>query len=134
MKYIPHVVGALLGLMFIAFSIMFFVMVFTGNMKVPEGVVMTPEAVKFNESVGVTGYMYVVKICELLGGILVAIPRTRNFGLLFLGPVIVNIACYHVFLQKDAFQGATLVTLLIMGAMSLYLLWVGRANFAALKN
>jgi len=130
MKYIPHIVGALLGLFFIMSA----VMVLAGMAKPPEGFVFTPEALKFNEALGPTGYMHLVKICELVGGILVAIPKTRNFGLLLLGPIIVNITAYHVFLQKDAFQGGTLVTLLIMGAMSLYLLWVGRGNFAALKN
>ncbi len=134
MKLAANIVGALLGLMFIAFSVMFFVMVFTGKMKTPEGMVLTPEAVKFNESIGITGYMFVVKICELVGGILVAIPKIRNFGLLLLGPVIVNIACYHVFLQKDGFQGATLVTLLVLGGMALFLLWAGREKFCALKN
>lgn len=40
---------------------------------------------------GPTGFMNFVKTCELIGGILVAIPVTLNFGLLLLGPVIVNI-------------------------------------------
>ena len=44
---------------------------------------------------GRTGYMTFVKVCELIGGILVMIPRTRNFGLLVLGPIIVNILAFR---------------------------------------
>lgn len=127
MKYIPCVVGALLGLMFIAFSIMFF----TGAMKPPADMKFTDEAVKFNVALGTTGYMHFVKVFELLGGILVAIPKTRNFGLLFLGPIIANILAYHQFVQKD---GIFQPMLIVIVAMALYLLWVGRKNFAALKN
>ena len=130
MKYVPHIVGALLGLFFIMSA----VMVLAGLAKPPADLKFTDEALKFNEAMMPTGYMHLVKICELIGGILVAIPKTRNFGLLLLGPIIVNIAAYHLFLQKDAFKTDTLVTLLIMGAMSLYLLWDARAKFTALKN
>ena len=129
MKYIPHIVGALLGLFFIMSAVV--VLAGLGPKELPP---MPEEALKFNQALMPTGYMHLVKVCELMGGILVAIPKTRNFGLLLLGPIIVNIAAFHIFLAKDAFQGGTLVTLLIMGAMSLYLLWVARAKFAALKN
>lgn len=129
MKYVPHIVGALLGLFFIMAAVT--VLAGLGPKELPP---MPDEALKFNLALGPTGYMHFIKICELVGGILVAIPKTRNFGLLLLGPIIANIAAYHIFLGKDAFQGGTLVTLLIMGAMSLYLLWDARAKFAALKN
>ena len=47
-----------------------------------------------------TGYLTFVKVLEVVGGILVALPRTRNFGLLILGPIIVNILAFHVFVMK----------------------------------
>jgi hypothetical protein len=43
------------------------------------------------------GLLAFVKVLEILGGILVAIPRTRNLGLLILGPIIVNIAAFNFF-------------------------------------
>ncbi len=79
-----------------------------------------------------TGYMDFVKACELIGGILVAIPRTRNFGLLFLGPVILNILAFNLFIKKG--EGLTDPPLIIICLIAAYLLWSGRKAFAGLKN
>jgi hypothetical protein len=81
---------------------------------------------------GPTGYMTFVKVCELLGGILVAIPKTRNFGLLILGPIIVNILAFTIFVVKGA--GLFNPMLIVICLLALYLLWVARKQFAALAN
>jgi putative oxidoreductase len=128
MKYVPSIVGALLGLLFIASS----VYVLSGKApmdKIPEG---TPPF-HFMAALGPTGYMTFIKVCELLGGILTAIPKTRNFGLLLLGPIIVNILAFHHFVAKDLFAKPEPMVYGIAIA-ALYLLWAGRRNFAALKN
>ena len=125
MKYLPCIAGGLLGAMFIAISLM----VLTG--KAPPPPTPLPEAsLQFMAAFG-GGYMIFVKIFELLGGILVAIPKTRNYGLLILGPIIINILAYHQFVQKD---GILQPMLLVPAALALYLLWVGRRAFAGLKN
>ena len=79
-----------------------------------------------------TGYMNFVKVLEILGGVLVAIPRTRNWGLLVLGPILVNILAYNIFITG----GAELLNpmLLMIVALALYLLWVGRRAFVGLLN
>lgn len=130
MKYIPHVIGALLGLFFIfSASVVLF-----GNPEMPPIPEGTPPF-HFMAAFGPTGYMSFVKVLELLGGILVAVPKTRNFGLLILGPILVNILAYHQFVAKDLFSSTpTLVTMLLMSAAALYLLFVARRNFAGLKN
>ena len=92
----------------------------------PEG---SPAAM-FMGAFGPTGYFTFVKILEVLGGILVAIPRTRNFGLLVLGPIIVNILAFHVFIMKG--EGLFNPALLFLVALALYLLWAGRKAFAGL--
>ena len=61
------------------------------------------------------------------------IPRLRNFGLLLLGPVIINILAFHVFVA-GGFKDLLNPMLLVIMALSLYLLWVGRKNFARLLN
>jgi hypothetical protein len=43
------------------------------------------------------GFLAFVKVLEILGGLFVAIPRTRNLGLLILGPIIVNISAFNFF-------------------------------------
>lgn len=125
MKHIPNIVGGLLGLAFIFFSLMYFIK-FRGLVPpLEEG----SAAMHFNKAFGPTGYMDFVKVCELLGGIMCAIPLTRNIGLLFLGPVILNITAYHVFVDKG-----DLVKPAVFCLISAYLLWSARAKFTGLLN
>ena len=88
-KHLPTVAGVLLGLCFLAASVPLLLNL-VKEPKLPEG---TPVA-HFMAAFGPTGYMKLVKVFELLGGVLVMIPRWRNFGLLILGPIIVNIIAY----------------------------------------
>ncbi|HTD66260.1 MAG TPA: DoxX family protein, partial [Candidatus Limnocylindria bacterium] len=93
MKIASHIAAALLGLMFIAASVMVLFKLGPTPPPPPEG---TPPA-HFMAAFVPTGYLTFVKAFELLGGLLVIIPRTRNLGLLVLGPIIVNILAFHVF-------------------------------------
>jgi len=74
--------------------------------------------------------MNFVKIFELVGGIVVMIPRLRNFGLLLLGPVIVNIIAFHAFITGG--EGLLNPMLDIIIVCALYLLWDARRKFAGL--
>ena len=127
MKHAPTIAGILLGLIFIMSS----VVVLFNLVQMPPPPAGSSAALFFG-AFGPTGYMTFVKVLELLGGILVAIPRTRNFGLLILGPILVNILAFHVFITK----GAGLFDPMIIGivALSVYLLWAGRKAFAGLLN
>jgi len=126
-KYLPIAAGIVLGLLFVMSS----VVVLFNLVKMPLPPEGSPAAMFFG-AFGPTGYMTFVKVCELLGGLLVAVPKTRNFGLLLLGPILVNIIAFHVFVN-DPKELLNPMLLLIM-ALALYLLWVGRAKFAGLLN
>jgi uncharacterized membrane protein YphA (DoxX/SURF4 family) len=125
MKYAPVVAGVLLGLLFIMSA----VMVLFNLVPMPELPKDTP-IYYFMAAFGPTGYMKFVKVFELLGGIFVAVPRTRNLGLLLLGPVIVNILAFHIFVNggKTLFDPMLIVTCLLAA----YLLWVERRAWLAL--
>lgn len=127
MKYLPHIAGIVLGLLFVMSA----VTVLFGLVPMPPMPEGTPMA-SFMDAFGPTGYMTFVKICELTGGILVAIPRTRNFGLLFLGPIIVNILAFHVFITGG--EGLFSPMLIVIVLLALYLLWAGRKGFRGLLN
>ena len=127
-KYPPIVAGILLGLLFVMSA----VVVLFNLVKMPPIPPETP-AGKFFAAFGPTGYMTFVKIFELTGGLLVMIPRLRNLGLLLLGTVIVNILAFHVFIG-GGFKDLLEPMLLIIIALALYLLWVGRKNFSGLLN
>lgn len=124
MKHVPAIAGVLLGLLFImSASVVLFGLAPTP--EIPEG---TPVAAFF-AAFGPTGYMTFIKVLELIGGILVALPRTRNLGLLILGPIIVNILAYHVFV---AGEGVLSPMILVICALALYLMWTDRKAWASL--
>ncbi len=126
MKYLPTVAGVLLGLLFIlSSSVVLFGLVPTP--EIPEG---TPVAAFFN-AFGPTGYLTFVKVLELLGGILVSLPRTRNAGLLILGPILVNILAFHSFVAGDGILSPMLIGI---SALALFLLWSERKAWLALLN
>jgi len=126
MKHIPNVAGVLLGLAFLAASLIYLLDVGEKPPPPPEGSAMA----HFFGAFGPTGYLTFVKVLELAGGLLVAVPRTRNLGLLVLGPIIVNILAFHVFVTGGA--GLTDPMLLAIVALALYLMWVERKAWAGL--
>lgn len=126
-KYIPVIAGVLLGLCFLAASIP----VLFKLMPTPRIPPDAPEATFF-AALWPSGYMMFVKVFEFTGAILVAIPRTRNFGLLVLGPIILNILAFHILIKHgDGLQNPMVIAVVVL---ALYLLWDGRKKFAALKN
>lgn len=126
-KHLPTIAGILLGLLFIMSA----VVVLFGLAPTPPMEEGTPIAM-FMAAFGTTGYLTFIKVLELLGGILVAIPKTRNIGLLVLGPIVVNILAFHVFITKG--DGLLNPVVLLVIALAAYLLWAGRKAFAGLLN
>ena len=124
MKTATHIVAALFGLIFLAGGLFFFFG------KMPEQPSMGPAADHFMAAFGPTGYLAFVKVCEILGGALVIIPKTRNLGLLILGPIVINILCFHGFVVKGGFGGAHA----FITVAALFLLWAERRAFAGLVN
>jgi putative oxidoreductase len=78
---------------------------------------MTGDAATFMTLFGSTGYMTVIKICELLFGILVLIPKTRALGLILLAPIVVNILIFELHIAKAPGIGVALV---IVTALAMY--------------
>jgi hypothetical protein len=127
MKHAPTIAGALLGLAFVVFGLNHFLNFIPMPRDAPPP---PPEALSFMGALMPTGYMNFIKVFEITGGLLVALPLTRNLGLLFLGPVIVNIVAFHVFLMKDATLGGPAVIGIVV--LALFLLWSERRAWAAL--
>lgn len=124
MKIATHIVAALFGLIFLAGGLFFLLG------KVPEQPSMGAAADHFMAAFGPTGYMAFVKVCEIIGGLLVIVPKTRNLGLLVLGPIVINILCFHAFVVKGGFGGAHA----FITTAALFLLWMERKAFAGLVN
>ena len=124
MKIAAHIIATLYGLMFLAGGMFFFFG------KMPQRPSPGPEADHFMAAFGPTGYMAFIKVCEIIGGALVIVPKTRNLGLLVLGPIVINILCFVGFLAPKEFGGAHA----FITVAALFLLWVERRAFAGLVN
>ena len=126
MKIATNIAAGLLGLLFLAGGLTYFLGMMPPMPAFPAG----SYPALFMGALGPSGYMGFVKAMELLGGVLVAIPRTRNLGLLVLGPIIINILAYSVFIMKG--EGLFSAPILLISFIAAFLLWSGRKAFAAL--
>lgn len=119
MNVLTLIVRFLFGLMFVVFGSNAFFHFF----KMPP---MSGPAGDFIGAMFSTGYLQAVAALQVLGGILMFIPRLVPLGLLVLGPIVVNIAFFHIFLQREGLPMAAIV-----GLAALFLLWRYRASFPA---
>jgi putative oxidoreductase len=121
MKYVIIVVRVLLGLMFAVFgSNAFLHFIPMPPMQGPAGA--------FIGALVSSGYIYVIALLQVVGGLLLLIGgRFVPLGLTLLGPVIVNIMLYHIFLDPNALPMACVISIL-----ALFLLWVYRFKFPAI--
>lgn len=125
LKYLAPIAGVLLGLIFIASGLV----VLLKLVPMPPPPAGSPAA-HFMTAFAPTGYLTFVKVLEVLGGLLVAVPRTRRMGLLVLGPILINILAFHLFVMKG--EGLTQPPVLVIVALMACLLWVERKAFLAL--
>jgi putative oxidoreductase len=122
MKYVIIIVRILLGLMFVVFGSNAFFK-FMGPPPQMQG-----QAGAFITALMSSGYMYVVAMLQVLGGLCLLLgARFVPLGLTLLGPVIVNIVLFHLFLEPTG-----LPISLITAALSLFLLWIYRFKFPAI--
>jgi putative oxidoreductase len=121
MKYVIIIVRVLLGLMFAIFGSN----AFLHFMPMPP---LEGDAGAFLGALVHSGYILPIASLQVVGGVLLLIGgRFVAPGLTLLGPVIVNIVLYHIFLDTKGLGMAIGVLL-----FSLFLLWVYRAKFPAI--
>jgi putative oxidoreductase len=125
MKIAATIAGILLGFIFVVLPLL----IMLGVLHQPPPPAGSPPA----EFMGVfypTGWLTFVQLCQIVGGLLVAIPKTRNFGLLILGPIVINILCFHLLVAKGGLVGPPLV----VAILAAFLLFAERRKFAQLAN
>lgn len=120
MKTASLIARVLLALLFIVFGLNFWLKL----IPVPPA---SGQAGAFLGAMFVSGYLAVIKALEVVGGLLVLSRRSLPLGLLVLGPIIININLYDLFLSKGFNPPA-----LLAAVLSLFLLWTERNRFAAL--
>lgn len=121
MKIATIIARSLLGLIFVVFGLNMFLQ-FIPAPPPPAGL-----ARDFTTTLFVSHYLYVVGAVQVVGGVLLLTGRWVPLGLALLGPVIVNILCFHVLMAP-----AGLSLAMVVSALALFLLWRHRENFAGL--
>ena len=106
MKIATLVARLLLGLIFVVFGLNGFLN-FLSMGPMPTGL-----AGQFMGALFVSHYYWVIAALQVLGGALLLVNRFVPLALVLLGPVIVNIICYHVFLNPSGAVPAVVVTVL----------------------
>ena len=121
MKYAIIAARLLLALIFVVFGLNFWLKFIPMPDTTPP-----PAVASFMAALFPTGYLATVKALEVLGGLLVASGRFTGAGLLILGPIILNILFFDLFLAKAFNPVGTLAAVL-----ALFLLWTKREKFLA---
>lgn len=106
MKIGTLIARLLLGLIFVVFGLNGFLN-FLSMGPMPSGL-----AGQFIGALVMSHYFWVVAALQIAGGALLLVNRFVPLGLVLLGPVIVNIICYHVFLKLAGIPLAILITVL----------------------
>jgi uncharacterized membrane protein YphA (DoxX/SURF4 family) len=104
MKIAILVARLLLGLIFVVFGLNGFLN-FLSMGPMPTGL-----AGQFVAALVLSHYFWVVAAVQIAGGALLLANRFVPLALVLLGPVIVNIICYHVFLNPSGAVPAVVVT------------------------
>jgi putative oxidoreductase len=103
MNHIFTAARILLGIIFLVFSANYWLQ-FIPIPGQPEG----SHGASFMGAIFMTKFLTVVKVLELVGGALLLSGRYVNLGLTLLGPIIINIALFHLLVAPGNY-GLTIV-------------------------
>src|SRR5258706_9910336 len=121
MKIATIIARSLLGLIFVVFGSNMFLH-FIPMPPPPEG-----PAREFMTALFMSHYLYVIGALQVVGGLILLSGRRVPLGLALLGPVIVNILCFHILMAP-----AGLPMALVVSFLALFLLWRYRGHFVGL--
>lgn len=102
------VLSVLLGLMFINSGLNKFFHYMPMPANLPEEV--TKDFAAFME---ISWLFPLVAVVEIIGAILLMIPKTRAIGALTLLPIIVGVLCYHLFVDTSTLPVAVIIAAIL---------------------
>src|ERR1044071_10483113 len=106
MRIVTLIARILLGLMFLVLGLNGFLN-FLSMGPPPTGL-----AGQFMGALFQSHYYWVIAALQIAGGVLLLVNRYVPLGLVLLGPIILNILLYHIFLNPAGFGLAIVVTVL----------------------
>jgi putative oxidoreductase len=125
MKKISCIAAVLLGLAFVFFGLNFF----AHFVVVPSPQAGTPAAAFLGAMYG-SGYLTLVKVLEIVGGVLLILPRTRVWGLILVGAILFNIAAVHQFFL-GGLKDPTVIGLIVL---ALIVTWSRRCALCCVNS
>jgi hypothetical protein len=111
MKIAALIAQILLGIVFVVFGLNAFLHFIP--MPPPQG-----HAAAFIGAMFSSGYFQVIAVLQIIGGLLLLSTRFASLGLLVVGPIVVNILLYHVFLEPAGLGLAVVVTFLSLVSLA----------------
>lgn len=119
MKHLPTIARILLGLLFVFGGV-------TGLFQLVEQPEVGEEAAAFMGAIMDTGYLWpVIKVTEIVCGVLLILGMFVPLALVVLAPVVLNILLFHVFLEPSG-----LVFGLVLLVLGLYTAHQHRESFS----
>jgi uncharacterized membrane protein YphA (DoxX/SURF4 family) len=122
MKWAARVVRVLVGVAFVVFGLDYFL----HFIPKPENIELPQAGKDLMSALVPTRYMDVVKVLEIVGGLLVLSGRLTPLGLIVLVPVTVNIALWDALIMH--YSGPPIGTVLLL--MQVFLIVAYRRHFA----
>ena len=122
MKIVTVIARILLGLIFVVFGFNGFLHFIHMPPPAPDSA-----AGQFFAAVSTTGFMKVIFLLQIVGGLLVLLGVFVPLGLAILCPIIFNIVLFHFCMAPQGLPLAIIASLL-----ALFLIWRYWANFAGL--
>ncbi|MDG3581371.1 DoxX family protein [Galbibacter pacificus] len=125
-KIILFILSLLFGLMFINAGLDKFLHYMPMPEEMPENLLKDMQAM-----MEISWLLPLVAIAEIVGGILIIIPRTRALGALIIFPVMVGILLVNTTVVVDS---SGLVTTLVLFAILLWILYENRHKYKPLMD
>ncbi|MBC7532852.1 MAG: DoxX family protein [Oligoflexus sp.] len=120
MKFVVIIARVLLGLGFVVFG----ANILHPFLPMPPMDPAVPST-QFSMLMANSGWMKVIGLFQIIGGILVLFGRTAPLGLTILAGILVNILCFHIFLDN----GSNLAPGLVFSGLDIFLIYAYRDHF-----
>ena len=91
---------------------------------------LSEEAGAFMGALAATGYMFpLIKLTEVVGGVMLLAGRFVPLGLTLLAPVVVNILLFHLVLDP-----AGMIMTVVLVVLQIFLAWAYRGSFTGVLS
>jgi putative oxidoreductase len=108
MKIAALVANYLLGLVFLVFGIIYFTPIY--NLDSFQG-----QTLEWLQIMLSSKYMLVVKVTEIITGLMMVIGFRRPLAYVIAAPVVLNITFFHVFIMGQVFPVVSVVMIALLG-------------------